>query len=387
VRWDCRGAASTQRLDVRMPDRYGVELPVPPPALLLCPATCAGRHNVGVGSTEDAFEAEAKRVLQRLVGGELVDRDVDGAQNTRDFDLVADDGAVHAVEVTSVQLPTARATRSGIERLRKKDLGLTATWGISVYEEAPTQPIAKNAPRLLNLLYARGVTEFDDLNPPTDPDLAAAVHELASLHIPTGRASAAAPFRIHAAGFGSGSVDPANLTRAVETEAAKEDNRRKLARAPTGARRHLFVWLHDSHWYVASLLRSPISTPPAPLLPPEVDVVWAAVGEGRDAFTCSRLLRGNRTGFTEIDPASGTELPRRTTPGAASGPPDEPICPVCQGHGTWTIRPVDQLDPTTGQETVVLTWQASCARDTTHWAMPGRSLSAAELHARDRMAR
>jgi hypothetical protein len=305
----------------------------------------------------------------------------------RDFDLVADDGVVHAVKVTSVQLPTARATRSGIERLREKALGLTATWGIFVHDEAPTRPIEKNAPRLLNLLYSRGVTEFDDLNPPTDPDLAATVHELASLHIPTGPASTAAPFQIHAGGFGSGGVDPANLTRAVETEAAEKDNRRKLGRAPTGTRRHLILWLHDSHWYVSSLLRSPISMPPAPLLPPEVDVVWTAVGEGREAISCSRLLRGDGAGFTEIDPTSGTELPRRTTPGSASGPPDERICPVCLGQGKWTVRPLDRLDPSTGRETVVLTWQVACARDTTHWALPGRSLSAAELHARDRMAR
>lgn len=110
-----------------------------------------------VGSTEDAFEAASKRVLQRLLGGEVVDRDIDGAQNTRDFDLVVDDTVAHAVEVTSVQLPTARATLAGIERLRHKDLGLTAAWDVYIHEEAPTRPIERNAPRLLNLLHASGV--------------------------------------------------------------------------------------------------------------------------------------------------------------------------------------------------------------------------------------
>lgn len=336
-----------------------------------------------MGSTEDAFEAESKHVLQRLLGGDVVDRDVDGAQNTRDFDLLIDNVVVHAVEVTSVQLSTARATRSGIERLREKDLGLTATWSVYVHEEAPIRPIEKKAPRLLNLLYASGVTEFDALNPPTDRDLAYAVDELASIHLPKGRASRAAPFRINAGGFGSGSVDPANVTHAIEAEAAKDDNRRKLASAPAGASRHLFVWLHDSHWYVSSLLRNPISTPPAPLLPPEIDIVWAAVGEGRHVVTCCALLRGDEAGFAEIAPASGALLPPRHTPGVASGPPDDPpTCPVCEGRSTWKLATVDRVDPATGGQTPVLAWEAACARDATHWGMLGRSLSAAELQGR-----
>lgn len=126
------------------------------------------RQYVDVGLTEDAFEAESKRVLQQLLGGDVVDRDVDGAQSTRDFDLVVESAVVHAVEVTSVQLPAARTTRTGIERLRAKDLGLMATWDVYLHEEAPTRPIERHAPRLLNLLYAHGVAEFDDLSPPAE---------------------------------------------------------------------------------------------------------------------------------------------------------------------------------------------------------------------------
>jgi hypothetical protein len=334
-----------------------------------------------MGLTEDAFETESKRVLQRMLGGQVVDRDVDGAQNTRDFDLVDGDVVLHGVEVTSVQLPSARATRSGIERLRKKDLGLTATWLVYVHEEAPIRPIEKDAPRLLNLLYASGVAEFDDLNPPADPGLVAAVQQLAALHLPKGHASTATPFRLYAGGFGSGSIDPANLTRAIESEASKDDNRGKLASTPAGATRHLFVWLHDSHWYVSSLLRSPISVPPDPLLPAEVDVIWVAVGEGRDRLRCSALLRDDGAGFVEIDPESGDELPRRTTQGAVSGPPDDPPdCPSCGGHGTWTVRNVDRLDSSTGRRAVVRAWRATCAREPNHWWMPGRSLSAREEH-------
>lgn len=338
-----------------------------------------------MGSTEDAFEAESKRVLQRLLGGDVVDRDVDGAQSTRDFDLLVESIVVHAVEVTSVQLPAARATRAGIERLRDKDVGLTATWDVYLHEEAPTRPIERHAPRLLNLLYAKGVAEFDDLSPPAEPMVAAAVEELAVLHVPKGRASTRPPFRIHAGGFGSGSLGPANLTRALEAEAAKDDNRRKLADAPAGATRHLFVWLHDSDWYISSLLRDPITTPPAPLLPDEVDVIWAAVREGPDELTCSALLRADRTGLVEIDPTPGADLPRRHTPGAASGPPDDPpSCVVCQGPGAWTVWTVERLNPATGVRVDVLAWKATCESDAMHWAIPGRALSALELTSFDR---
>jgi hypothetical protein len=189
---------------------------------------------------------------------------------------------------------------------------------------------------------------------------------------------------MHAGGFGSGSLDPANLTRALEAEAAKDDNRRKLADAPAGATRHLFAWLHDSDWYVSSLLRDPISTPPAPLLPDEVDVIWAAV-EGRDELMCAALLRADRSGLVEVDLTSGADLPRRHTPGAASGAPDDPpSCVVCQGPGAWTVWTVERLNPATGVQADVLAWMATCESDATHRAMPGRALSALELTSLDR---
>lgn len=336
-----------------------------------------------MGAPEDAFEAEAKLVLRRLLGGTVVDRDVGGAQGLRDFDLVVDGDVTHAVEVTSVQLPTARAARTGLERLRTKELGLTASWHLYVHEEASTRPIEASAPSLLNLLFASGLTEFDELDPPADPALAAAVEGLASLRIPRGFITGEVPPRLSAGAFGSGSLDPSNLTRAIEAEAAKEDNRRKLASAPTGAVRHLFVWLHDSNWYVSSLLRSPIANPPRPLLPAEVDVVWAAVGDGPGHMTCSALLRGDSASFVELDPHSGAPLPSRNRPGAAVGPPEPPPpCRVCGRPGAWEQRTVQRTAPDTGDGVPTLVWHAKCASDPTHWGASGRALSAAELRER-----
>lgn len=112
----------------------------------------------------------------------------------------------------------------------------------------------------------------------------------------------AAPPRLYPGGYGSGSMDARNLTKAINGEAAKSDNRAKLLAAPQGAVRHLFVWLHDSDWYVAVLLRAPIEMPPPPTLPPEIDVVWAAVGDGPAGLACTGLIRSDGAGWAAVTP-------------------------------------------------------------------------------------
>lgn len=332
-----------------------------------------------MGRVENAFVEESRRVLERLLWGTSVERDLENAQGMRDFDLVGTDGEVkHAIEVTSVQLSAARATRSHLERLYQAELELTASWHIYVHEEAQIGPIQRDAPPLLNLLHDRGITEFDALHRPPDADLADALDRLAAMRITQGRVvPAASPPRLFPGLFGSGSIDAANLTRAVETEVAKDDNRRKLAAAPLGAVRHLVVWLHDSNWYVSILLRSPIAMPPAPLLPSEIDVVWAAVGDGPGTLTCSELLCSDGSGWERIDPVSGVRLEPWGNP-AAVGPPDPPpSCPVCSTAGKWEQVTVERV-ATTGGWRSVTTWRAVCEQNPDHWVMPGREVSAAE---------
>ncbi|RYP84333.1 hypothetical protein EKO23_15960 [Nocardioides guangzhouensis] len=333
-----------------------------------------------MGAAERALETESQQVLARLLGGRVEPRDVPPAQGQRDFDLVDDQGSVlTAVEVTSVQLPLARATRAQMERIRHQDVGLQTSWMVAIHEEADLAASLAQVVSLLNKLESHGISAFGAPFEAVTGRAVDAVDELRRLRIAQGRAMPdSVPPRLFPSGYGSGSIDPANLTAAVEAEIEKPDNRRKLGEAPTGAERHMFVWLHDSHWYVSSLLRDGWGLPPAPALPSEVDVVWIGVADGNPQ-TCSALLRVDSNGIQAIDPMTGS--PRTmSTNSPATGPPEAaPHCPVCGTPGVWMRTDRTRHDPSTGHSTAIQAWEARCPADTHHWWMPGRPLTKREL--------
>lgn len=334
-----------------------------------------------MAAVDDPFETEAKRVLERLIGGSIVDRDVPPVQGSRDFDLVDDAGDVtDAVEVTSVQLPAVRGTRSAIERLRQLDLGLRQSWSLTVHETVAVAPIRETAPALLNQLSDLGVDRFDGMPESAEPLVRRVVRQLIALGVQHGRAiPQISPARLIASAYGSGSLDTSNLTIAVEAELDKVDNRRKLAAAPAGAKRHLFVWLDHSNWYVSSLMMlGGLPLPPAPQLPAEVDVAWIAIAEGAPPV-CVAILRADAAGVEALDPATGIQLPTPTI--GADGPPSPPPdCPGCGQPSAWTI--VQRSRRPLGGRVVELVdgWVAECAADPTHFALPGRALSRRERH-------
>lgn len=210
-----------------------------------------------VPDDNDPLETEAQRVLQALLGGFVVERDVPPAQGLRDFDLVDDEKVVqHAVEVTSVQLPGVRAAQASMERLRTAQLGLTQSWSVTVHESADLRPVRNKAPALLNELTVRGIDRFGGGHLSVDAEVEVLIQQLRAVGVVQGVAlPRVQPPRLMPCGYGSGSIDPSNVTTAVEAELEKPDNRRKLDAAPAGATRHVFVWLHDSHWYVSSVVR------------------------------------------------------------------------------------------------------------------------------------
>jgi hypothetical protein len=197
-----------------------------------------------------------------------------------------------------------------MERLRDTDIGLTVSWHVSIHDAAEVPRIKSRAAPLLNALATAGVDSFNAVDGHVDPRLDQLIHQLDALDVADGFVMPGeVPPRVFAGTFGSGWLDPDELTSAVEGEASKPDNRRKLSDAPPGARRHLFVWLHDSNWYVAVLLRDPMGPSRAPVLPEVVDVVWAAVGPSPAGSPIERLMRCNRGGEWEEVPTVES-LPR-----------------------------------------------------------------------------
>lgn len=330
-------------------------------------------------TAQDPFEAESRRVLAGILGGTVTERDVPGERAVRDFDLVGVGGDVdHAVEVTSVQHGAVRATRRALEKLGGVDLGLTESWSISVNEVVRVAPIEQSAAALLNELSAQGVSQFGaadaDEIPQSAADTVAALRRLGIVQAYAVPASE--PPRLLHSIFGVGSLDLVEVTNKVQTEVDKPDNRRKLAGAPHGAHRHLFVGLDHSDWYVASQFLDDFTMPPPPHLPEEVDVVWIGVEDpatGRIAV----LLRTEEGRLVRLDPDTGAHLESRPD---EFGPPSVRTCPECGAVCDW--RPTDRVrtDPRDGVRRPMWGWSAFCPSG--HFESSGRDLTVGERESR-----
>jgi len=87
-------------------------------------------------------------------------------------------------------------------------------------------------------------------------------------------------------------IDVRHVLRAVENEASKLDNRRKLA-AVDAPERHLFLYLHWRNYPAwVTLLGSHIPSDP-PALPTEITDIWAAAPDRtKDVFAVWRFTAG-----------------------------------------------------------------------------------------------
>jgi hypothetical protein len=87
-------------------------------------------------------------------------------------------------------------------------------------------------------------------------------------------------------------VDPLHVRRAIEDQAFKLDNKKKLA-AVDAPERHLFVYLHWRNYPAwVALLGSNIPGDP-PVLPDEITDVWAAAPDrSRNVFVVWRFTAG-----------------------------------------------------------------------------------------------
>jgi hypothetical protein len=238
-----------------------------------------------MGGTETIYEQMTKRLFRRNYLGCVVDRDVAGAQATRDFDVVRLGKVRHAVEVTSSQIEEGRRARDDWDKLRNTDLGLGVAWSLSAHEERRVRRDGPEIAKLLNQLEGLGVEKFWDTDPPTGTASDPVVERLVQLGITTAsQAPWLSPPRLYFGGWGSGSLHPDQFTEALEEAANESGNRSKLGRAPDGARRHLVVWINFTNWKAASPLQFVDGSfdPRAPQSPPEIDELWGVIGEGEN---------------------------------------------------------------------------------------------------------
>lgn len=257
-------------------------------------------------------EEAAEQILVGILGGRGADRDENQSSRLFDFHIQDLQGVPrHAVEVTSANDEDLRRAGARRKKISIKDVKLTRTWICSLHEGAETIAVSKDAPPLLNMLTAAGVERFDaSLELSDDP----VVEALGQLGLDDGRSEVADEPRLMLVGWGGGRMDPLDITEAVEEELFKDDNLRKEGAQP-GETRHLFVWLDGSRWSAFSqmfdLLDPQRPLPPAPLLPPQFDVVWVAVSE-RD-WEPVVLLRADADGLVRVDAATGAVEPARAS--------------------------------------------------------------------------
>lgn len=243
-------------------------------------------------------EQVAQRIIEAVLIGAKMQYLQDQSTSVHDFDLHVG-GAVDAVEVT---MATDQGLRRMIAQIMDARHGgqfiptrlCRSDWLVHPLPRADIPSVRAKADEYLAAVEAEGIQQFFA---PFDAEAHPSVDRIYSdLSIeaggvlkwsPPGRIGISRP-------GGGGIVSSEHLQRAVESEAMKDDNRRKLRNA-NARERHLFVYV-DAHAFrpwIALIDQEPPPTPPS--LPPEVDVVWAVTEAPGSGVQCV-VWQGRRDG-------------------------------------------------------------------------------------------
>ena len=249
------------------------------------------------------------RVLERL-GAEIVRSVLGGARveerdgvpgappGIHDFDVIFADGSRLSVEVTTATDPSLRELWAAVGQQQWNLPHLRRSWGVVIRPDTSVGALHRDVGPLLAELERRGVDRFNAAEPNDTPG-----DELKDLGV---RYANAVPGPGEPVVF-VGTVGPANwfdgsdVCEAVEREAAKADNARKLLAAGGG---ELFVWVDPHASSAHAALAGDVSLPRRPpRLPAGITGIWAARSivrpDGRAGAAV--VLRGDpRTGWRDI---------------------------------------------------------------------------------------
>jgi len=227
-------------------------------------------------------EQVAKYVIETVHKGRGAQAEYRSQQSAGeyDIDLRYGDGTTAAVEVTSSTIQEAQQTLAAIgERgCSVPAIACRNSWWVSVLPEARIKLVLEKVDQYLSAIEADGLDRFLAGPGQVSPSVSQILRDLRIAYGQTIQTSPPARIWVSPSGECRGSVVKASdLQRAVEAEANKSDNTRKLAASPTSqhAERHLFVYvepLNEGPWQ--ALVAHCLPQQP-PVLPADITHVWA----------------------------------------------------------------------------------------------------------------
>lgn len=246
------------------------------------------------------IERDAADLVVRALGAVKAECRDKGGERIRDFDIVFEDGHEEPLEIT---LDAENAVIQSWDRLDqtnelKADLKRRWSTAPGFYDgQGRGKVVAVREVRavlipFLQELERRGKHEFLTTELWFDPTLGASARRLSTFGVQYASSIEVPPEhdaepRLHLASVHGGAVNPSLITKAVEAQAAKDDNQAKLAACPDAPRRHLYVGLTSAGadegmaWYaLISVLEGREGLPPIPSLPDAITTVWASTGSG-----------------------------------------------------------------------------------------------------------
>lgn len=232
----------------------------------------------------NSVELISKAIVESLVPGARMHYRLDQAAGQHDFDLQYLDGLIVPLEVTTSTDEEVERSRAAILNTRKGGpfvprVHCKHDWDIHPLPEANINTIRATIDRYLAAIEAEGLKQFNAFTDADDSSAVSAIFQ--DLKIEAGRVFRWKPSgRIGIALPGSGGlVEAEAVVHAVEAEAWKADNRRKLGTAEA-PERHLFVYVDPNKYLAWVALRDEAPPTILPRLPAEVTDVWAATYEG-----------------------------------------------------------------------------------------------------------
>lgn len=226
----------------------------------------------------DKAEAAAKSIIERLIPGARMHYCDSQSLGEHDFDLEYPTGTRVPLEVTQSIDRAMKETCAAIRGSFVPRVLCKCDWYVYPGRDARINPIRKRVDSYLAKIEAEGRTQFFAF---TDSAKSPAVRKiLLELGIEYG-----CVFKWKSPGIGigppgdGGLVDPMLVNEAVEAEALKADNKRKLG-AAAASEKHLFVYVDYARTVISEAVNGEAPPAAGPKLPPEITHAWVATWAG-----------------------------------------------------------------------------------------------------------